>query len=71
MEMPTVIMVILKAIVSSVGSILASWAMKALTGPALEKLMLQGMGMLVERTESKVDNQLFETVKKAIEAKNG
>ena len=57
-------------ILSAIGSTLVGMLMKIITGPALETLMLQGLEQLVKSTDSKVDDELFKTVKEAVQKKD-
>lgn len=63
--MPAVIL----TIASGIGSALLNMVMKVIAGPALEKLILEALSILVERTDSKADDKLLAVVKEALEKK--
>ena len=58
---------ILMTIVSALGSTLVSMLMKIIAGPALERLIIQGLEILVEKSESKADDKLLAVIKEALE----
>lgn len=54
---------ILGTILSALGSTLMSMLMKLVAGPALEKLIIEALELLVESTESTADDRLLKVVK--------
>lgn len=58
---------ILGTILSALGSALMSILMKVIAGPALERLIIQGLEILVQQSESKADDKLLAVVKEALE----
>lgn len=54
------------AILSAVGSTLSGMLFKVLAGPALEALIIKGLELLAEKTDSKADDELVRIVKEAL-----
>ena len=55
-----------KTFIGIVGTAIGSMAMKLMTAAFVEDLILWGLGKLVDATESKADNELYEKVKKQL-----
>lgn len=60
---------ILMTIVSALGSTVVNIIMKVIAGPALEKLVVEGLKMLAAQTDSKADDKLVKIVEDALNAK--
>ncbi len=56
----------MNALISVIGSALGSMAMRLLTSKFVEEMIIWAIGKLVDATESKADNELYEKVKKQL-----
>ena len=59
---------VLGTLLSAVSSTLVSILMKVVAGPAMEKLIIEALELLVESTESKADDRLLKVVKDGLES---